>query len=58
MNHVHRICRSLARLTRRAGVPPARHAAAAAVPRPEPPRWTMHSPLPTRPARSPRPSCA
>jgi hypothetical protein len=50
MNHIHRICRSLARLTRRAGVPPARHAAVAAVPRPEPPRRTMHSPLPA-PAR-------
>jgi hypothetical protein len=54
MNHVHRICRSLARLTRRAGVPPARPAAvpaAAAVPGPEPPRWTRHEPLPA-PART------
>ena len=36
MNHVHRICRSLATLTRPGGLPPARHAARIA-PRPEPP---------------------
>jgi len=50
MNHVHRIGRSLTSLTRRAVVRIACHAAlpaAAAIPRPEPSRWTTHS---TRPA--------
>jgi hypothetical protein len=51
MNHVHRICRSLSRLTRRASVPPSRHVAAAVAPRAESPRWTSHSPLPA-PART------
>jgi len=54
MNHVSRIGRSLARLTRRAGVPLARHTvvpAVAASERPEPPRWTTRPPLPA-PART------
>jgi hypothetical protein len=51
MNHVHRIGPSLARLTRRAGVPTARHAAVPAVPRPGPPRGTLHRPL-AAPART------
>jgi hypothetical protein len=41
MNHIHRICRSLASLTRRAGALVARRAAvpaAADAARPEPPR--------------------
>ena len=45
MNRVRRIALSLTGLTRRAVVLPA----AAAAPRPEPWRWTMHS---TRPARA------
>jgi len=49
MNHIHRICRSLASLTRRAGVLVARRAAvpaAAAATRAEPPRWTTLPPGP------------
>jgi hypothetical protein len=54
MNHVHSACRSLASLTRRAGLLLAYHAAgpaAATAARPGPPRWTTHSPLPA-PART------
>jgi hypothetical protein len=51
MNHVHRIRHSLATLTRRAGIPTARHAEVPAVPRPDPPRGTIHWPLPA-PART------
>ena len=50
MNYIHRICRSLASLTRRAGVLVARRAAmpaAAAATRAEPPRWTTLPPGPT-----------
>ena len=49
MNHIHRICRSLAGLTRRAGVLVARHAAvpaAAAATRAGPPRWATLPPTP------------
>ena len=48
-HHIHRICRSLASPTRRAGVLVARHAAvpaAAAATRAEPPRWTTLPPAP------------
>ena len=54
MNHIHRICRSLASLIRGAGFPLARHAAVpavAAATRSEPPRWTTHPPVPA-PART------
>ena len=49
MNYIHRICRSLASLTRRAGVLVARRAAmpaATAATRAEPPRWTTLPPGP------------
>ena len=49
MNHIHRICRFLASLTRPAGILVARRAAvpaAAATTRSEPPRWTTHPPVP------------
>ena len=54
MNHIHRICRFLASLTRPAGILVARRAAvpaAAATTRSEPPRWTTHPPVPA-PART------
>jgi hypothetical protein len=54
VNHIHRICRSLASLTRRAGFLLARHAAVPAVPaatRAEPPRWTTRRLVPA-PART------
>lgn len=49
MNHVRRIGRWLASLTRHASFPLARHAAApaaAATTQPGPPRWITHWPLP------------
>jgi hypothetical protein len=54
MNHVHCVCRSLANMTRRAGMLLACRAAgpaAAAGTRPGPSRWPTHSPLPG-PART------
>ena len=49
MNHIHRICRFLASLTRPAGILVARRAAvpaATATTRAEPPRWTTLTPVP------------
>lgn len=49
MNHIHRICRSLSSLTRRASVLVARRGvvpAAAAATRAEPPRWATLPPVP------------
>ena len=49
MNHIHRICRFLASLTRPAGLLVVRRAAvpaATATTRAEPPRWTTLTPVP------------